>query len=221
MASAGFPLCLGIGLGRRPRDGHVGADPAAHGGAAAGQGRVGRIGRIHRRREDRRRAGRGRQGRRRSRAAGHGRGRSDAPEGRRIGTERERGHRDVSTVVTRAWQLQGSRARQRWRCVDVRDQRLVDAFPPFAMASTDPDRRPSSAAAAQVGKAIEDPLNSKTGDGWDWSVMKSAQAGTLVVVTRSLGEGEPTRARGVPGGNFSQPAQRSIRTCRATTPANR
>lgn len=83
-------------------------------------------------------------------------------------------------------------------------------FPPFAMASSDPDRRPSTAKAAQVGKALEDQLDSKTGDSWDWWVMKSAQAGTLVIVTRRVGEGDTDLVlEAYLDSNFSQPAQRS------------
>jgi hypothetical protein len=83
-------------------------------------------------------------------------------------------------------------------------------FPPFAMASSDPDRRPSTAKSAQVGKALEDQLDSKTGDSWDWYVMKSAQAGTLVIVTRRVGEGDTDLVlEAYLDGNFAQPAQRS------------
>ena len=84
------------------------------------------------------------------------------------------------------------------------------AFPPFAMASSDPDRRPSTAKAAQIGKAVEDSLDSKTGDSWDWWVMKANQAGTLVVVTRRVGEGDTDLVlEAFLDGNFAQPAQRS------------
>jgi hypothetical protein len=78
------------------------------------------------------------------------------------------------------------------------------------MASSDPDRRPSTAKSAQVGKALEDQLDSKTGDSWDWYVMKSAQAGTLVIVTRRVGEGDTDLVlEAYLDGNFAQPAQRS------------
>jgi hypothetical protein len=83
-------------------------------------------------------------------------------------------------------------------------------FPPFAQASTDPDRRPSQARSAAVGKPIEDGLNSKTGDNWDWFVMKIAQAGTLVVLTRRVGEGDTDLVlEAFTGGNFAQAVQRS------------
>lgn len=84
------------------------------------------------------------------------------------------------------------------------------SFPPFAQASTDPDRRPSGAKAAQVAKALEDSLDSKSGDNWDWFVLKAAEAGTLVVVTRRLGEGDTDLVlEAFLDGNFSQATQRS------------
>jgi hypothetical protein len=84
------------------------------------------------------------------------------------------------------------------------------SFPPFAQASTDPDRRPSTARAIQVGKAIEDSLNSQAGDSWDWFVMKPSQSGTLVIVTRRLGDADADLVlEAYLDGNFSQPAQRS------------
>ena len=63
------------------------------------------------------------------------------------------------------------------------------SFPPFQRAS-DPDRRPATAKAAPVGKAIEDALDPAAGDNWDWWVLKSAEAGTLTVVTRQQGTGD-------------------------------
>lgn len=84
------------------------------------------------------------------------------------------------------------------------------SFPPFAQASSDPDRRPTTARAAQVGKAIEDSLNSQQGDSWDWFVMKPSQAGTLVVVTRRLGDSEGDLVlEAFLDGSFAQSAQRS------------
>jgi hypothetical protein len=63
------------------------------------------------------------------------------------------------------------------------------AFPAFQRPG-DPDRRPATAKALQVGKAIEDALDPAAGDNWDWWVLKSAQAGTLTVVTRQVGTGD-------------------------------
>ncbi len=84
------------------------------------------------------------------------------------------------------------------------------SFPPFAQAATDPDRRPSQAKAAAVGKAIEDSLSAESGDHWDWFVMKMNQAGTLAVVTRRVGEGDTDLVLEVfTGGDFAKAASRS------------
>src|SRR5262245_50293539 len=84
------------------------------------------------------------------------------------------------------------------------------AFPAFAMASPDPDRRPRSAKAIVMGKPHEDTLNSESGDGWDWFVMKPAQAGTLAIVTRPLGDGDADLVLEVyTDADFSKPAGRS------------
>jgi hypothetical protein len=85
------------------------------------------------------------------------------------------------------------------------------SFPPFAQASTDPDRRPGAARTAQVGKAIEDSINAQGGDAWDWFVLKPAQAGTLVIVTRKLGDAQADDLvlEAYLDGNYAQPAQRS------------
>ncbi len=84
------------------------------------------------------------------------------------------------------------------------------AFPPFARASSDPDRRPRQARAIVVGKAHEDSLNSEAGDSWDWFVLKPAQAGTLAIVTRRLGDGDSDLVLEVyADGDFSKPTDRS------------
>ena len=63
------------------------------------------------------------------------------------------------------------------------------SFPAFQRPA-DPDRRPRSAKAGQVGKAFEDGLDPGAGDNWDWWVMKAAEAGTLTIVTRQAGTGD-------------------------------
>lgn len=84
------------------------------------------------------------------------------------------------------------------------------SFPPFARASSDPDRRPRTARPLVVGKAHEDSLDSESGDLWDWFVMKPAQAGTLAIVTRRVGEGDSDLVLEVYlDSNFAQPADRS------------
>jgi hypothetical protein len=84
------------------------------------------------------------------------------------------------------------------------------AFAPFASASSDPDRRPSSAKAVKSGEAIEDTLNSEAGDMWDWFVMKPSQSGTLAVVTRRVGESDTDLVLEVYlDGKYAEPADRS------------
>jgi hypothetical protein len=84
------------------------------------------------------------------------------------------------------------------------------AFPAFAVASPDPDRRPRGAKSIVMGKAHEDSLNSESGDTWDWFVMKPAQAGTLAIVTRPLGDGDADLVLEIyVDGDFSKPAGRS------------
>jgi hypothetical protein len=84
------------------------------------------------------------------------------------------------------------------------------SFPPFARASSDPDRRPRSARSLVIGKAHEDSLNSEAGDLWDWFVMKASQSGTLAIVTRRVGDGDSDLVLEVYLNNdFSKPADRS------------
>ena len=84
------------------------------------------------------------------------------------------------------------------------------AFPTFARANPDPDRRPGNAIAADVGKAIDDTLDSEAGDNWDWFVLTPAQGGTLAIVTRRAGTGDADLLlEAYLEGNFSEPAQRS------------
>lgn len=84
------------------------------------------------------------------------------------------------------------------------------AFPAFQRAG-DPDRRPSLAKTAAVGKPVEDGLDPDNGDSWDWYVMKATQTGTLTVVTRQLGTGDAPdlRLEIYTGGDFADAADRS------------
>jgi hypothetical protein len=84
------------------------------------------------------------------------------------------------------------------------------AFPAFAVASPDPDRRPRGAKSLVMCKAHEDTLSSESGDSWDWFVMKPAEAGTLAIVTRPLGDGDADLVLEVyADGDFNKPAGRS------------
>jgi hypothetical protein len=92
------------------------------------------------------------------------------------------------------------------------------AFPLFERAG-DPDRRPGTAKAIQVGRAFEDALDPSSGDSWDWFVMKLAEAGTLTVVTRQLGTGDgPDLILEVFTNNeFATPAARSDQDLQGNT----
>jgi hypothetical protein len=84
------------------------------------------------------------------------------------------------------------------------------AFPAFAAASPDPNRRPRGATDIVMGKPHEDSLSSEGGDSWDWFVMKPAQAGTLAIVTRPLADGDADLVLEVyTDGDFTKPAGRS------------
>jgi hypothetical protein len=84
------------------------------------------------------------------------------------------------------------------------------AFPAFQRAG-DPDRRPALAKAAPVGKPLDDALDPENGDVWDWFVLKPTQDGTLTVVTRPSGQGDPPdlQLEIFTDGKFSEPADRS------------
>ena len=62
-------------------------------------------------------------------------------------------------------------------------------FPAFARP-VDPDGRPSRARSLKVGEAVEDSLNGAQGDLVDWFSIKAPSAGTLVAVTRTVGDSE-------------------------------
>lgn len=84
------------------------------------------------------------------------------------------------------------------------------SFPVFARKNPDPDRRPGNARAADVGKAIEDTLDSNEGDNWDWFVLTPTQGGSLAIVTRRSGDGEADlMLEAFLDGNYSEPVQRS------------
>ncbi len=83
-------------------------------------------------------------------------------------------------------------------------------FPPFARPA-DPDGRPRTARAVKVGESVEDSLDASAGDLVDWFVVKAAQAGTLVVVTRPAAEDNSIDLvlEAFLDGDFSQPTSRS------------
>jgi hypothetical protein len=79
----------------------------------------------------------------------------------------------------------------------------------FARA-TDPDRRPSMAAAIEIGQGREDSLDEDSGDNWDWFVVTPKTAGTLTVITRSTADSSPDLAIELyTAGDLSTPAVRA------------
>jgi len=81
-------------------------------------------------------------------------------------------------------------------------------FPPFARPA-DPDGRPGTARAIKVGESVEDALDASQGDLADWYVVKADSDGTLVVVTRPVGDGGDLVLEAFLDGEFGQPAARS------------
>jgi len=63
------------------------------------------------------------------------------------------------------------------------------SFPAFERTIDDADARPSAARAAEVGRAVEDSVDSDEGDNWDWFAFTPKQAGTLAIVTRRISGG--------------------------------
>jgi len=62
-------------------------------------------------------------------------------------------------------------------------------FPGFARPA-DPDKRPSTARAVEIGRNHEDSLDSSAGDMWDWFVFTPKTAGTLTVILRPVGDAQ-------------------------------
>lgn len=63
---------------------------------------------------------------------------------------------------------------------------------PFAgfARPADPDKRPATARALDIGKSHEDSLDSGAGDSWDWFVLTPKTAGTLTVILRPVANSE-------------------------------
>lgn len=81
-------------------------------------------------------------------------------------------------------------------------------FPPFARPA-DSDGRPGTARAVKVGEAVEDALDGAAGDLADWYALRPATDGTLVVVTRPVGDGGDLVLEAFLDGEFGQAAARS------------
>lgn len=83
------------------------------------------------------------------------------------------------------------------------------SFPPLARASTDADSKPSAAQRLAVGKPHEDSIDAESGDLWDWFSFEAPEAGTLVVVTRGIGESADLVLEAFLDKNFGQSVERS------------
>ncbi len=83
------------------------------------------------------------------------------------------------------------------------------SFPPLARASTDADSKPSAAQRLDVGKPHEDSLDGESGDMWDWFSFQPTEPGTLVIVTRAVGESADLVLEAYLDGKFGQPVERS------------
>ncbi|MGE0703717.1 MAG: hypothetical protein AB7F99_05820 [Vicinamibacterales bacterium] len=85
------------------------------------------------------------------------------------------------------------------------------SMPAFESVNSDPDRRPGQARAVEVGRANEDSVDSEDGDNWDWFVLKPAEAGSLVILTRRAPNGGDAdlRLEVFLDGNYAEPAESS------------
>jgi hypothetical protein len=78
---------------------------------------------------------------------------------------------------------------------------------PQAARQPDPDGRPRSANALDVGKAVSDTVDAASGDLWDWYAVQIQAPGTLTVLTKAP-EGDLV-LEAFHDGNFREPAERS------------
>jgi hypothetical protein len=83
------------------------------------------------------------------------------------------------------------------------------SFPALARASTDPDSKPSGARRLEVAKPHEDSLAADAGDVWDWFTLQAPESGTLVIVTRAIGESADLILEAFLDGKFGDPVERS------------
>ena len=83
------------------------------------------------------------------------------------------------------------------------------SFPALARENTDADSKPSGARRLEVGKPHEDALAAESGDMWDWFSLQAPDAGTLVVVTRAVGETSDLVLEAYLDGKFGESVERS------------
>ena len=83
------------------------------------------------------------------------------------------------------------------------------SFPALARANTDADSKPSGARRLEVAKPHEDSLAAEAGDAWDWFSLQAPEAGTLVIVTRAIGESADLVLEAFLDGKFGESVERS------------
>jgi len=83
------------------------------------------------------------------------------------------------------------------------------SFPALARENTDADSKPSGAGRLEVAKPHEDSLASDDGDAWDWFLFQAPESGTLVIVTRAIGETADLVLEAFLDGKFGESVERS------------
>jgi hypothetical protein len=83
------------------------------------------------------------------------------------------------------------------------------SFPALARANPDADSRPSGARRLDIAKPHEDSLAADAGDAWDWFSLQAPESGTLVIVTRAVGETADLVLEAYLDGKFDQSVERS------------
>ncbi len=83
------------------------------------------------------------------------------------------------------------------------------SFPALARENTDADSKPSGASRLDIAKPHEDSLASESGDTWDWFSLQAKEAGTLVIVTRAVGDSADLVLEAFLDGKFGQSVERS------------
>ena len=83
------------------------------------------------------------------------------------------------------------------------------SFPALARENTDADSKPSGARRLDIAKPHEDALAADAGDAWDWFSLQAPESGTLVIVTRAIGETADLVLEAFLDGKFGESVERS------------
>jgi hypothetical protein len=83
------------------------------------------------------------------------------------------------------------------------------SFAALARENTDADSKPSGARRLDVAKPHEDALAAEAGDLWDWFSLQAPEAGTMVIVTRAVGESGDLVLEAYLDGKFGEAVERS------------